>query len=146
MVLSDIATFCSIPLFFRLLLYGRLIGESPKVVHFILLSIADGFSAGVSVHFSTDIFLSEPIKYPFIGSLVNDTYVDNRLWTDANMITLGIIPPQILRKEKDETKLAFSEMHERPRFLYRGCGWLSSIAGEAMAQHQDWQDFLPHFV
>ena len=73
-----------------------------ELVRFVLLGIVAGFSVGVGVHLFTDIFQSAPIKFPFIGSLVNGTSVDDRLWIGINMIICGTIPPRILRREKLE--------------------------------------------
>jgi len=75
-----------------------------RLIRFILLGIVAGFSVGVGVHLFTDIFQSAAIKFPFIGSLVNGTSVDDRLWTGVNMIICGTIPPRIFRKERLESE------------------------------------------
>ena len=52
-------------------------------VGFVTSVLVAGFLAGVGVHLATDIFQTKAVMFPFIGSLVDGTSVDDRVWTAA---------------------------------------------------------------
>ncbi len=55
-------------------------------VGFVMSVLTAGFLAGVGTHLVTDLFQTTAVKFPFIGSLVDGTSVDDRLWEGANAI------------------------------------------------------------
>lgn len=50
-----------------------------SVVGFLATTFAVGFLVGVGVHLVTDVFQTKAVMFPFIGSLVDGTSVDDRL-------------------------------------------------------------------
>ena len=56
------------------------------VLRFLLLVLLMGFLTGVGVHLVTDIFQYKAVIFPFIGSLVDGTSADDRIWTAVNAI------------------------------------------------------------
>ena len=52
----------------------------------LLLVLLMGFLTGVGIHLVTDIFQYKAVIFPFIGSLVDGTSADDRIWTAVNAI------------------------------------------------------------
>ena len=50
-----------------------------SVVGFLATTFAIGYLVGVGVHLVTDLFQTKTVMFPFIGSLVDGTSVDDRL-------------------------------------------------------------------
>ena len=67
---APIATFSSIPL--------RRI-RATTVVGSVLRGLVAGIALGVGAHLCQDLFQSQAVKFPFIGSSVDGTLVDDRL-------------------------------------------------------------------
>ena len=55
-----------------------------SIVSYLATIFAVGFLVGVGIHLLTDVFQTAPVKFPFIGSLVDGTSVDDRLWEGGN--------------------------------------------------------------
>ena len=64
--------------------YGKI--RRFRIIGFIAAVLATGFLAGVGVHLVTDVFQSTKIYFPFIGSLVKGTSIDDRLWEGGNAL------------------------------------------------------------
>ena len=60
--------------------------RSVPVLGIIAVAFVVGFLAGVGVHLVTDVFQKTKIYFPFIGTLVDGTSVDDRLWEGGNAL------------------------------------------------------------
>jgi hypothetical protein len=49
-------------------------------------ALLGGFALGVGVHLAIDVFQPKSIVFPFIGSLVDGTLVDDNIWLLANSV------------------------------------------------------------
>ncbi len=65
-------------------LYRKMMHVS--VIGFIAVTFAVGFLTGVGIHLVTDVFQTTRIIFPFIGSLIDGTSVDDRLWEGGNAL------------------------------------------------------------
>ncbi len=52
----------------------------------IVIVAAVGFAVGVGIHLFTDVFQTKSVMFPFIGSLIDGTSVDDRLWEGGNAL------------------------------------------------------------
>jgi hypothetical protein len=52
----------------------------------LLIAVVVGCGVGVGVHLFADVFQSHPVRFPFIGSLIRGTSIDDRLWLLFNSI------------------------------------------------------------
>ena len=57
-----------------------------RIVGYLTAIFAIGFLAGVGIHLVTDVFQTAPVKFPFIGSLVDGTSIDDRLWEGGHAL------------------------------------------------------------
>jgi hypothetical protein len=57
----------------------------------IAAGLAASFALGVGVHLFTDVFQSKSVVFPFIGTLVRGTSLDDRLWEGANAAVCGVL-------------------------------------------------------
>ena len=46
-----------------------------SIVGYLAVTFATGFLSGVGIHLVTDVFQTAPVKFPFIGSLVDGTSI-----------------------------------------------------------------------
>jgi hypothetical protein len=74
--------------------------DARKGVNFLLKGVVAGCGIGIGLHLFADVFQSHPVKFPFVGSLVDGTSVDDRLWLGANSIGSLLISVGIYRKLK----------------------------------------------
>ena len=72
------------------------------VIGFILTIFIGGFLVGVGVHLVTDVFQTAPVKFPFIGSLVDGTSIDDRLWEGINAIICFVTAWKIGRRRVEQ--------------------------------------------
>ena len=47
-------------------------------------SLVAGCGIGIGIHLFADAFQAHPVKFPFLGSLVDGTSLDDRLWLGLN--------------------------------------------------------------
>jgi hypothetical protein len=52
----------------------------------IVTAAAIGFLVGIGVHLFTDVFQTKSVYFPFIGSLIDGTSIDDRLWEGGNSL------------------------------------------------------------
>ena len=57
-----------------------------SIVGYLTAAFAIGFLAGVGIHLLTDVFQFKAVMFPFIGSLVDGTSIDDRLWEGGNAL------------------------------------------------------------
>ena len=57
-----------------------------SIVGSLAATFAIGFLAGVGIHLLTDVFQFKAVMFPFIGSLVDGTSIDDRLWEGGNAL------------------------------------------------------------
>jgi hypothetical protein len=57
-----------------------------ELLKVILYSVCGSFCAAVGIHLFTDLFQPTAIKFPLIGSLVDGTSLDDRLWELGNLL------------------------------------------------------------
>ena len=69
-----------------LALWGSRKIRNVAVLGFLAMTFVVGFLIGVGVHLVTDIFQTKAVMFPFIGSLVDGTSVDDRLWEGGNAL------------------------------------------------------------
>ncbi len=72
------------------------------IVGFILTIFIGGFLAGVGVHLVTDVFQTAPVKFPFVGSLIDGTSIDDRLWEGINAIVCFVTAWKVGRKRLEQ--------------------------------------------
>ncbi len=60
--------------------------DARRGVIVLLKSVVAGCGIGIGLHLFADVFQSHPVKFPFVGSLVDGTSVDDRLWLGTNSI------------------------------------------------------------
>ena len=74
--------------FFPLVFYmtARLILKPTGIPGLILSGFCAAFAAGTGIHLLTDVFQSKAVIFPFIGSLVDGTSLDDRLWLLGNAL------------------------------------------------------------
>ena len=53
--------------------------------------VLSAFALGVGAHLVTDLFQTKSIVFPFVGTLVKGTSLDDRLWEGANAAGCGLI-------------------------------------------------------
>jgi hypothetical protein len=57
-----------------------------SIVGFLVTVATIGFLVGVGVHLVTDVFQTTRVMFPFIGSLIDGTSIDDRLWEGGNAL------------------------------------------------------------
>jgi hypothetical protein len=72
--------------------------DARKGVNLFLKGVVAGCGIGIGLHLFADVFQSHPVKFPFVGSLVDGTSVDDRLWLGANSIGSLLLSVGIFRK------------------------------------------------
>ncbi len=63
-----------------------------------LRTLAAGIALGLGCHLFTDLFQYKAVIFPFIGSLVKGTSLDDRLWEGANAAACWLV---FLRLRRD---------------------------------------------
>ncbi len=58
----------------------------PRWLASLAAGVAAGGAAAFTVHLFLDAFQSHPVKFPFVGSLIDGTSLDDRLWLLANAV------------------------------------------------------------
>ena len=57
-----------------------------SIIGYLTAFFAIGFLVGVGMHLVTDVFQYKAVMFPFIGSLIDDTSIDDRLWEGGNAL------------------------------------------------------------
>ena len=73
----------AIPVLFLVFLHSR---RPLTALTWILMSVACGAGSALGVHLLIDAFQKKAVIFPIIGSLVDGTFVDDRLWLLANSL------------------------------------------------------------
>ncbi len=63
-----------------------LINKKQSLVSLLINSAVFDVGIGIGFHLFQDGFQSHPVKFPFIGSLVDGTSLDDRIWLFSNSI------------------------------------------------------------
>lgn len=74
--------------------------DARKGLNLFLMSVVAGCGLGIGAHLLADVFQSHPVKFPFIGSLVGGTSMDDRLWLGLNSLGSALLSLAIFRKLK----------------------------------------------
>ena len=81
-----------------LLLAGLTPARGKRTIELAVAAAAAAFALGVGFHLFIDTFQSKAIIFPFIGSLVDGTSLDDRLWSLANALVCGGLAGWLARK------------------------------------------------
>ena len=73
----------AVPLLFLIFLHGK---RSLTELSFILMSVALGAGLAFGFHLLIDSFEYEDVIFPLVGSLIDGTFVDDRLWLIGNSV------------------------------------------------------------
>jgi hypothetical protein len=65
--------------------------KKPQFILIILKSFCGAFSTAIGVHLFTDIWQNTAVYFPFIGTLVKGTSIDDRIWIIVNMIVCFVL-------------------------------------------------------
>jgi len=57
-----------------------------SIIGYLTRLFAIGFLAGVGVHLLTDVLQFKAVMFPFVGSLIDGTSIDDRLWEGGNAL------------------------------------------------------------
>ena len=57
----------------------------------VLAVVTAAFAFGVGLHLFTDVFQTKNVVFPFVGTLVRGTSLDDRLWEGANAAACGVV-------------------------------------------------------
>ena len=76
---------------------SKLIKRS-DILDIIISSFSGSFSIAIGFHLFTDLFQKTAIYFPFIGSLIKGTSIDDRIWTFLNMIICILLSLLIYRR------------------------------------------------
>ena len=60
--------------------------KKPVFINLLSKSFSGCFSVAIGVHLFTDIFQNTAVYFPFIGTLIKGTSLDDRIWIIVNMI------------------------------------------------------------
>lgn len=60
-------------------------------VRVVAAALAASFAIGVGIHLFTDVFQSKSVVFPFVGTLVRGTSLDDRLWEGTNAAICGVV-------------------------------------------------------
>jgi hypothetical protein len=74
--------------------------DARRGVNVFVMSVVAGCGIGIGLHLFADMFQSHPVKFPFVGSLVDGTSVDDRLWLGLNSIGSLLLSVGIFRRLK----------------------------------------------
>lgn len=74
--------------------------DARKGLAVFVMSIVAGCGLGVGAHLFADVFQSHPVKFPFVGSLVDGTSIDDRLWLGLNALGSALFSFAIFKKVK----------------------------------------------
>ena len=85
-----------IPLF--LLIISKIIFKLDDTIEMIVIGFLGSFSFGIGVHLFTDVFQTKAIMFPFIGSLIDGTSVDDRIWLIVNILVCLLISGLLYKK------------------------------------------------
>lgn len=65
--------------------------KKPVFINLLIKSFSGAFSTAVGIHLFTDIFQNKAVYFPFIGTLIKGTSLDDRIWIIVNMIICFIL-------------------------------------------------------
>ncbi|NLV91720.1 MAG: hypothetical protein GX030_04910 [Firmicutes bacterium] len=57
-----------------------------RVVHKVTGTVLGAYAVGVGIHLAVDVFQPKAVIFPFFGSLVKGTLIDDRLWLLGNSL------------------------------------------------------------
>lgn len=69
-------------------------------------ALFSAFALGVGVHLFTDLFQSKSVVFPFVGTLVRGTSVDDRLWEGGNAALCGFLAWKGFREARARAGIA----------------------------------------
>ena len=85
-----------IPLFFYIAI--KLLFKPKRNIEILITTFCGSFTFGVGIHLFLDIFQSKAIIFPFIGSLINGTSTDDRIWLTVNVLICFIFSILLYKK------------------------------------------------
>lgn len=81
-----------------LLIISKTIFKLHDTIEMIVIGFLGSFSLGIGIHLFTDLFQTKAIMFPFIGSLVDGTSVDDRIWLIVNILVCLLISGLLYKK------------------------------------------------
>ena len=69
-----------------LFILAKLIFKLKDYLEVMIIAFCGSFSLGIGIHLFFDVFQSKAIMFPFIGSLIDDTSLDDRIWLIVNIL------------------------------------------------------------
>jgi hypothetical protein len=92
----------AIVLVFYLLMNRR---DSMRLHWLIINCIIAGCGIGIGIHLAADLLQSKAVLFPFVGSLIDGTSLDDRLWLGANSAGCFLISFLTFRRCKQSLSL-----------------------------------------
>ncbi len=74
--------------------------DARKGLAIFVMSVVAGCGIGIGAHLAADVFQSHPVKFPFIGSLIDGTLTDDRLWLGLNALGSALFSLAIFKRLK----------------------------------------------
>jgi uncharacterized protein len=81
-----------------LIIIFKIIFTLDSTITLIVSGFLGSFTAGIGVHLFTDLFQAKAIMFPFIGSLIDGTSLDDRIWLIVNTLVCFCIAGMLYRK------------------------------------------------
>lgn len=81
-----------------LLVILKIIVKPEDTVEMIVTGFLGSFSLGIGIHLFFDLFQAKAVMFPFIGSLVDGTSLDDRIWLIVNILVCLLISGLLYRK------------------------------------------------
>jgi len=97
-----------------ILIISKIIFKLGDTIEMVVIGFLGSFSFGIGVHLFTDVFQTKAIMFPFIGSLVDGTSLDDRIWLIVNISVCLLIT--VLLYKKAFRLLGFKKPVKEPVF------------------------------
>ena len=75
-----------------------------NIVVFSVCAFCSGMSFTLGIHFLSDTFQKAAVKFPFFGSLIDGTSIDDRLWLGINALLCILVTYRIGKRVYVEIK------------------------------------------
>jgi hypothetical protein len=75
-----------------------------NIVVFSVCAFCSGMSFALGIHLLSDTFQKTAVKFPFIGSLVDGTSIDDRLWLGFNSLLCLLVTYRIGKRVYKEIR------------------------------------------
>ena len=75
-----------------------------NIVVFSVCAFCSGMSFALGIHFLSDTFQKAAVKFPLVGSLVDATSIDDRLWLGINSLLCFLVTYRIGKRVYIEIK------------------------------------------